>query len=313
MEFLTPGYILGAGFAVFVIVTILKTARVVPNKTAIVIERLGKYRTTLNSGFHILVPFLDRVAYEHTLKEEVIDVMEQQCVTKDNIEVGVDGVIYLQVIDPEKASYGISDYRLAVEQLAQTTMRSAIGKMELDKTFEERAEINKVVMEALDEAAAPWGVKLLRYEVSNIDLPASIKDSLEQQMRAERERRATIAKSEGDRQEKINVSEGEKQAVINASLAEKEKQVNEAEGRAQEITLLANATADGIKRIAAAIQEEGGKDAVNLRIAEQYVEQFGNLAKETNTMILPANLSDIAGAVAGLSEVLNKSKTGARV
>lgn len=306
MDFLSPAFILSAGAALILITLILKTARIVPNKQVYVIERLGKYSRTLSPGFHILVPFVDKVAYQHTLKEEVIDVPPQMCVTKDNIEVGVDGVIYLQVIDPEKASYGIDNYRNASAQLAQTTMRSVIGKMELDKTFEERAKINEAVMEALNEAASPWGVKLYRYEVSDIDLPESIKDALEQQMKAERERRALIARSEGEKQEKINISEGEKEAVINASLAEKEKQVNEAEGRAKEITLLAEATAEGIRGISSAINEEGGKDAVNLRIAEQYVEQFGKLAKESTTLLMPANLSDIGGTVAGLSEILNK-------
>jgi regulator of protease activity HflC (stomatin/prohibitin superfamily) len=308
MEYLSPGFVLSVGFAIFVIITVAKTARIVPNKSAVVIERLGRYRTTLRSGFHILIPFLDKVAYEHTLKEEVIDVPQQMCITKDNIEVGVDGVIYLQVIDAEKASYGIDDYRNAAAQLAQTTMRSVIGKMELDTTFEERAKINSAVMEALDEAASPWGVKLLRYEVSDIQLPASIKDALEQQMKAERERRATIARSEGEKQEKINISEGEKQAVINASLAEKEKQINEAQGRAEEITLLAEATGGGIERIATSINKEGGTSAVNLRIAEQYVEQFGHLAKETTSMIVPANLSDVSGMVAGLSTILDQVK-----
>lgn len=302
------GLVVGIGLALFVIITLVKTARIVPNRQAYVIERLGKYRTTLESGFHILIPFVDKVAYQHNLKEEVIDVPEQMCVTKDNIEVGVDGVLYLQVLDPKKASYGIDDYRYGAAQLAQTTMRSVIGKMELDKTFEERAQINKQVMEALDEATVPWGVKLLRYEISDIALPASIKDSLEQQMKAERERRAVIARSEGERQEKINISMGEKEAVINASLAEQQKQVNEAKGRAEEITLLAKATADGIREIGQAIKEEGGEKAVNLRIAEQYVTEFGKLAKEGNTLILPADLANIGGTVAGLSAVLDQIK-----
>ncbi|RTE87235.1 MULTISPECIES: SPFH domain-containing protein [Gammaproteobacteria] len=298
------GSVLAIGLALAVIVVILKTARIVPQRTNFVIERLGKYHRTLDSGFHLLIPFIDKVAYVHTLKEEVIDVTRQACVTKDNIQVGIDGILYLQVIDAHRASYGINDYRYAASQLAQTTMRSVIGQTDLDKTFEERAKINEAVVQALDEAASPWGVKVLRYEISDIELPASIKDALEQQMRAERERRAAIAKSEGERQAMINVSEGQKQEVINLSEAEKQKQINEAEGRAQEIQLVAEATAEGLKKIALAINEPGGKDAVNLRVAEQYVKEFGNLAKENNSMIIPAELANVGGAVAGITDIL---------
>lgn len=298
------GTILALGIALFVIITILKTARIVPQRSNFVVERLGKFSRTLDSGFHLLVPFIDKVAYQHTLKEEVIDVERQACVTKDNIQVGINGVMYIQVIDAHKASYGINNYRYAASQLAQTTMRSVIGQTDLDKTFEERSKINEEVVRALDEAAAPWGIKVLRYEISDIELPASIKDALEQQMRAERERRAAIAKSEGERQSMINVSEGLKQEVINMSEAEKQKQINEAEGRAKEIELIANATADGLQKIALAIKEEGGYEAMNLRIAEQYVKEFGNLAKTNNTMIIPAELANIGGAVAGLTEML---------
>ncbi len=296
--------ILAFGIALFVIITILKTARIVPQRSNFVIERLGKFSRTLDSGFHLLLPFIDKVAYQHTLKEEVIDVDRQACVTKDNIQVGINGVMYIQVIDAHKASYGINDYRYAASQLAQTTMRSVIGQTDLDKTFEERTKINEEVVRALDEAAAPWGIKVLRYEISDIELPASIKDALEQQMRAERERRAAIAKSEGERQSMINVSEGQKQEVINMSEAEKQKQINEAEGRAKEIELIATATAEGLQKIALAIKEEGGKEAMNLRIAEQYIKEFGNLAKTNNTMIIPAELANIGGAVAGLTEML---------
>jgi regulator of protease activity HflC (stomatin/prohibitin superfamily) len=301
---LDVGTVLAIGFAVAVIIVILKTARIVPQRTNFVIERLGRYNRTLDSGFHLLIPFIDKVAYQHTLKEEVIDVERQACVTRDNIQVGINGVLYIQVVDAHKASYGINDYRYAASQLAQTTMRSVIGQTDLDKTFEERARINEIVVQALDEAAAPWGIKVLRYEISDIELPMSIKDALEQQMRAERERRAAIAKSEGERQSMINVSEGHKQEVINLSEAEKQKQINEAEGRAREIELIAEATAEGLSKIAVAIQQPGGQDAVSLRVAEQYVKEFGNLAKETNTLILPAQLADIGGAVAGLTEVL---------
>ncbi|NLW05781.1 MAG: paraslipin [Pseudomonadaceae bacterium] len=301
--------ILAFGLALFVIITILKTARIVPQRSNFVIERLGKFSRTLDSGFHLLVPFIDKVAYQHTLKEEVIDVDRQACVTKDNIQVGINGVMYIQVIDAHKASYGINDYRYAASQLAQTTMRSVIGQTDLDKTFEERTKINEEVVKALDEAAAPWGIKVLRYEISDIELPASIKDALEQQMRAERERRAAIAKSEGERQSMINVSEGQKQEVINMSEAEKQKQINEAEGRAKEIELIANATADGLQKIALAIKEEGGHEAMNLRIAEQYIKEFGNLAKTNNTMIIPAELANIGGAVAGLNSILQAKAT----
>lgn len=303
------GTVLAIGFALAVIIVIFKTARIVPQRTNYVVERLGRYSRTLESGFHILIPFIDKVAYQHTLKEEVIDVERQACVTRDNIQVGINGVLYIQVVDAHKASYGINNYRYAASQLAQTTMRSVIGQTDLDKTFEERARINEVVVQALDEAAAPWGIKVLRYEISDIELPMSIKDALEQQMRAERERRAAIAKSEGERQSMINVSEGHKQEVINLSEAEKQKQINEAEGRAQEIELIAHATSEGLRKIAAAIQEPGGKDAVSLRVAEQYVGEFGKLAKETNTLILPAQLADIGSAVAGLTEVLNTAKS----
>ncbi len=293
---------------VFAVVAIAKTARVVPQRSAYVVERLGKYSKTLEAGFHILIPFIDKVAYRHTLKEEVIDVPRQMCVTKDNIQVAVDGVVYLQVMDAHAASYGINDYRYAATQLAQTTLRSVIGKIELDKTFEERDSINQQVVQALDEAAQPWGVKVLRYEIADIELPATIQDALEKQMRAERERRAVVAESEGERQAKINVSEGARQEVINHSEAEKMRQINEAEGRAREILLIADATARGLERVAQAINQEGGKEAVSLRVAEQYVKEFGKLAQTNNTMILPAELSDIGSAVAAITTTLNKVK-----
>lgn len=302
------GTLLALGIALFVIITVLKTARIVPQRSNFIVERLGKFHRILDSGFHLLIPFIDKVAYQHTLKEEVIDVDRQTCVTKDNIQVGINAIMYIQVVDSNKASYGVNNYRYAAAQLAQTTMRSVIGQTDLDKTFEERTKINEEVVKALDEAAKPWGVKVLRYEISDIELPISIKDALEQQMRAERERRAAIAKSEGERQAMINVSEGQKQEVINMSEAEKQKQINEAEGRAKEIELIATATAEGLRKIALAIREEGGQQAVNLRIAEQYVKEFGNLAKTNNTMIIPAELANIGGAVAGLSEVLKATQ-----
>ncbi len=291
-----------------VVVAIAKTAQIVPQRSAYVVERLGRFHSVLDAGFHLMIPFVDRVAYKHTLKEEAIDVPQQACVTKDNIQIHVDGVIYMQVIDPKLASYGIADYRFAATQLAQTTLRSVVGKIELDKSFEERVVINEKVVEVLAEASEPWGTKVLRYEVADIVLPETIRDALEKQMRAERERRAVVAESEGAREAKINVSEGMKQEMINVSEGDMQKQINEAKGRAEEITLIADATAAGIERIAMAINQPGGADAVSLRIAEQYVKEFGKLAKESNTLILPAELSDIGSVVASLSKTLTATQ-----
>ena len=295
-------------FLVLIIITVAKTAQIVPQRSAYVVERLGKYAKTLEAGFHLLIPFVDRIAYRHTMKEEAIDVDRQACVTRDNIQVVVNGVIYLQVVDPKAASYGITNYRYASTQLAQTTLRSVIGKIDLDKTFEEREAINVQVVDALDEAARPWGVKVLRYEIADIELPATILDALEKQMRAERERRAVVAQSEGEREAKINVSEGMKQETINLSVADKERQINEAEGRARQIELVAQATAEGLRLVAEAINTQGGKDAVALRVAEQYVTEFGKLAKTNNTMILPAELSNIGSAVAAITKTLDTVK-----
>ena len=290
-------FFLGVLLAFAVVVILLKTARVVPQREQFVIERLGKYAKTLDAGFHILVPFVDVVAYKHTLKEQTVDVPSQSCITKDNISVEIDGVIYLQVNDARAASYGIQDYMFATSQLAQTTLRSEIGKIELDRTFEERETINSQVVHAVDRAAEPWGVKILRYEIKDIVPPASVKDALEKQMRAERERRAVVASSEGERQARINVSEGERQEAINLSEAEKLRQINEAEGRAEEIRLIAEATAAGLRAVGAAVSEPGGKDAINLRVAEQWVTEFGKLAKANNTMIVPAQLGDVSTLV----------------
>lgn len=301
--------IIALAFLVLIIITIAKTAQIVPQRSAYVVERLGKYVKTLEAGFHLLIPFVDRIAYRHTMKEEAIDVDRQACVTKDNIQVVVNGVIYLQVVDPKAASYGIADYRYAATQLAQTTLRSVIGKIDLDKTFEEREAINTHVVDALDEAARPWGVKVMRYEIADIELPATILDALEKQMRAERERRAVVAQSEGEREAKINVSEGIKQETINLSIADKERQINEAEGKARQIELVAKATADGLRMVAEAINTAGGKDAVALRVAEQYVTEFGKLAKTNNTMILPAELSNIGAAVAAITKTLETAKS----
>ncbi len=296
--------VIAIAIVILVIITVFKTARIVPQKTAFIVERLGKYATTLDAGFHILIPFLDKVAYKHSLKEVAVDVPAQTCITKDNIAVEVDGVLYMQVMDAKKASYGIQDYLFASSQLAQTTMRSEIGKLELDRTFEEREAINGAIISAVDKASDPWGVKITRYEIKNITPPQSVKDALEKQMRAEREKRAAIAESEGERQAKINVAEGEKQQAIALSEGEKQKRINEAEGRAKEIELVAIATSEGIRKIADAINEPGGQDAVNLRVAEQYIKEFGNLAKENNTVIIPSTLSDVAGMVAAVTSLI---------
>jgi len=297
--------------AVLAFIILLTSLKVVPQRKAYIVERLGKYRTTLNAGFHILVPFIDRISYRHTLKEQAIDVDSQICITKDNIAVEVDGILYLQVIDPMKASYGIDNYIFASIQIAQTTMRSVIGKLELDKTFEERETINTSIVNAVDVASDPWGVKVSRYEVKNITPPQSIKDAMEKQMRAEREKRAVIAESEGHKQAKINVAEGDKQELIARSEGEKQRRINEAEGKASEIKAVATATAQGIKEIALAINSEGGLDAVNLRVAEQYINEFGKLASENNTMIIPSNLADISSIVATATQVFDKSKNKA--
>jgi regulator of protease activity HflC (stomatin/prohibitin superfamily) len=294
--------------AVFIIIIFLKTIRIVPQRSAFIVERLGKYKITFDAGFHILIPFIDKVSYKLSLKEQAIDVESQQCITRDNIAVEVDGILYLQVIDPKKAAYGIDNYRFASTQIAQTTMRSIIGKLELDRTFEERETINVSILEAVDMASDPWGVKVTRYEVKNIVPPQSIKDAMEKQMRAVREKRAVIAESEGEKQAKINVAEGEKEKLIKTSEGEKQKRINEAEGRAAEIEKVAKATAMGIREISSAINEEGGKDAVNLRIAEQYLTEFGKLAAENNTMIIPSNLTDLAGVIATATSVFEGSK-----
>jgi len=291
-----------------VLMTLLKTAKTVPHQTVYIVERLGKYSRTLYSGFHILIPFIDRIAYKHTLKEQAIDVPPQMCITKDNIAVEVDGILYLQVTDPARASYGITDYRFATIQLAQTTMRSLIGKLDLDRTFEERDATNTAIVRVLDEASDPWGVKVTRYEVKNITPPQTIRDAMEKQMRAEREKRALIAESEGEREARINRAEGEKQQNIRISEGEKMRQINVAEGRAREIELIATATAEGIRRVAEAIQQPGGSEAVSLRVAEQYVSAFAQLAKTNNTLILPANLGDVGGTVAALTQIMKNIK-----
>lgn len=303
-----PTTIIYIGLIFLALIIIFSNVKVVPQRKAYIVERLGKYRGTLTAGFNVLVPFIDKVRYRHTLKEQAIDVASQTCITKDNISVEVDGILYLQVIDPKKASYGIDDYRFAAIQIAQTTMRSVIGKLELDRTFEERDNINTVIVDAVDKASDPWGVKVSRYEVKNITPPQSIKDAMEKQMRAEREKRAMIAESEGEKQAKINVAEGDKQELIARSEGEMQKRINEAEGRAQEIERVANATAKGIREIATSIGEKNGIDAVNLRVAEQYIKEFGNLAQENNTMIIPTNMADISSIIATATSVIDSTK-----
>lgn len=295
--------------ALVILIAFAKTITIVPQRSAFIVERLGKFYNSLDAGFHILIPFIDRVAYRLTLKEQALDVPPQSCITKDNVAVEVDGILYLQVMDPQRASYGIDNYRYAAIQLAQTTLRSVMGKLELDRTFEERESINAAVVEAVDKAAEPWGIKVTRYEVKNILPPQSIKDAMEKQMRAEREKRALIAESEGDRQAKINRAEGDRQELIARSEGEKQKRINEAEGRAAEILRVAEATSEGLRLIASAIQTQGGKDAVSLRIAESYLSEFGKLAKTNNTMIIPSNLSDVGGMVAGISTVMEQLKS----
>jgi regulator of protease activity HflC (stomatin/prohibitin superfamily) len=284
--------------ALLVLIVIGKTAVVVPQQSAYVVERLGKYAATLDAGFHILLPFIDRIRYKHSLKETAIDIPEQVCITRDNVQVSVDGILYLKVLNPQRASYGISDYNFALIQLAQTTLRSEIGKIELDRTFEERTNINVQVVNELDKASDPWGVKVLRYEIKNITPPKGVLDAMEKQMRAEREKRAVILTSEGERDAAINQAEGEKQQVIKASEAKKQQQINEAEGGAAAILAIAQATAEGLRKVAETIQVPGGQEAVQLRVAEQYITKFGELAKTTNTLILPATVSDVGSMIA---------------
>ena len=289
---------------VLVLVVLLKTAVVVPQRSEYVVERLGKYRTTLEAGFHILFPFLDKVAYKRSLKEEPIDIGAQSCITADNVTLQVDGILYLQVVDAKMSAYGIDDYHFAVSQLAQTSLRSAIGKITLDNTFEARESLNARVVDALDEAATNWGVKVLRYEIKDIQPPRTVLEAMEKQMKAEREKRAEIARSEGEKQAIMNRAEGDKAEKIFLSEGEKLKRINEAEGRAQEILRVAEATAQGIRMVAEAIDSAGGRDAANLEVAKKYLDEFGKLAKENNTMIIPGNLTDISGMIAAAMSTL---------
>ena len=292
-----------------VLVIVAKTAVVVPQQSAYVVERLGRFHGILNAGFHVLLPFVDVIRYRHSLKETAVDIPAQVCITRDNVQVGVDGVLYLRVLNPERASYGISDYMFAISQLAQTTLRSEVGKIDLDRTFEERTNINTAVVSELDKASEAWGVKVLRYEIKNITPPADILAAMEKQMRAEREKRAVILTSEGTRDAAINTAEGMKQEVIKQSEARKQQQINEAEGEAAAITSVATATAEGIRRVAEAIKLPGGYEAVQLRVAEQYIGEFGELAKKGNTIVLPANVADVGSMMALAMKMLGRETT----
>lgn len=306
---MTAGTLVGFFIVMVVVVAIVKTAIVVPQQNGYVIERLGKYHRTIYAGFHILIPFFDRIAYRHTLKEEATDIPEQICITSDNVQVGIDGIVYMKVLDPHKASYGISDYMFAITQLAQTTLRSEVGKLELDKTFEERVNVNLRVVQEVDQASEAWGVKVLRYEIKNITPPRDVLDAMEKQMRAEREKRAAILKSEGERDAKINSAEGEKQRVIKESEASREQQVNEAAGEAQAILAVATATAESLRQVAIALETPGGKHAMQLRLGEEWIAQFGKLAKAGNTFVVPATLSDLSSMLAVATSIVKSGSS----
>jgi regulator of protease activity HflC (stomatin/prohibitin superfamily) len=284
----------------------------VPEQEAFVVEQFGKFRKTLGPGFHLVIPFIQKVAYKHILKEDVIDVPPQVCITKDNVQVTVDGILYMKVVDPVKASYGIANYRFATAQLAQTTMRSEIGKIDLDRSFSERDEINTAIVKSVDEASDPWGIKVTRYEIKDISPPDTILEAMEQQMRAEREKRAEILKSEGDRESRINVSKGEREEAINMSRGEKQRRINEAEGRAKAIELTAAATAEGIKEIARTIQQPKGKTAVSLRVAEQFISQFGRILDSAETSVLPMEAAQLKALVTAVLSGRSKSTGGAK-
>lgn len=309
---MTEALVVALVLAVLVIIIVAKTAVVVPQQSAYVVERLGKYRDTLGAGFHILIPFLDVIRYKHSLKENAVDIPEQVCITRDNVQVHVDGVLYMKVLNPERASYGVSDYLFAISQLAQTALRSEVGKIDLDRTFEERTHINTQVVNELDKASEPWGVKVLRYEIKNISPPKDVLAAMEKQMRAEREKRAVILTSEGERDAAVNVAEGQKQQVIKASEAKKQQQINEADGAAAAILALANATAEGIRSVAESIGIPGGYEAVQLRVAENYFIRFGELANASHsTLIVPANVADAASMVAtAMSIIKRQPETG---
>jgi regulator of protease activity HflC (stomatin/prohibitin superfamily) len=297
-------------FIIFVmaLVFVFKTINVVPQQHAWVVERLGKFHAVLAPGLNIVIPFVDRIAYKHVLKEIPLDVPPQVCITRDNTQLQVDGILYFQITDPMRASYGSSNYISAITQLAQTTLRSVIGRMELDKTFEEREHINTAIVNAIDESAANWGVKVLRYEIKDLTPPKEILHAMQAQITAEREKRALIAASEGRKQEQINIANGEREAQIARSEGDKQAAINRAQGQAAAIVALAEASASALRQVGAAIQEPGGADAVNLKVAEQYVGAFGQLAKTNNSIIIPANLGDMSGLIATAMQVVKTQK-----
>jgi regulator of protease activity HflC (stomatin/prohibitin superfamily) len=307
----TRSYAIPFFLAALVVVFLIESIRIVPQQNAWVVERFGKFHAVLEAGFNTIVPFIDRLAYRHSLKEVPLDVPEQVCITKDNTQLAVDGIIYYQVTDPRLASYGTSDYVLAITQLAQTTLRSEIGKMELDRTFESRDEINRQVVSVLDEAGRTWGVKVLRYEIKNLTPPEAILRSMQAQITAEREKRALIAKSEGQRQEEINLADGEKQAAVLKSEGEKLAAINRAQGEAIALTTVAEATATAVRTVAAAIGAPGGMQAANLKVAELYIRAFSGLARTNNTLIVPSNLSDMSTLVASAMTILDHSRPAA--
>ena len=304
---MTGALVVFVGLAVLVIIVISRTAVVVPQQSAFVVERLGRFRATLDAGFHILLPFIDAIRYRHSLKEHAVDIPEQICITRDNVQVHVDGVLYMKVLNPERASYGVTDYMFAISQLAQTALRSEIGKIELDRTFEARGQINTNVVSELDKATAPWGVKVLRYEIKNITPPKDVLQAMEKQMRAEREKRAVVLTSEGERDAKINAAEGDKQRVIKQSEANKQQQINEAESQAQAILAVATATAEGLRQVGIALSDRGGIEAMQLRIGEEYVKQFGKLAQAGTTLVVFANLTDLASIVTMATSIARKA------
>jgi len=308
MEVLTDGFIVAIFLILMAIIFALKSINVIPQQSAWVIERLGKFHKVLNPGLNFIIPFVDKVAYKHSLKEIPLDTPSQVCITRDNTQLSVDGILYFQVTDPKLASYGTSNYIVAVTQLAQTTLRSVIGKMVLDETFEERDLINNQVVSAIDEAALNWGVKVLRYEIKDLTPPAVILQAMQRQITAERDKRAVIFESEGKKQEQINLANGAREAAIAKSEGEKQSEINIAEGKAQATIAIARATAEAISTIAAASQQQGGDTAVNLKVAEQYIGAFSNLAKTNNTIIVPSNLSDVSGMVASVMKIIETGK-----
>lgn len=308
-DHLSGGLVVAIVLIVIALIFAFKSINVIPQQTAWVIERLGKFHKVLNPGLNFIIPFIDKVAYKHSLKEIPLDTPSQVCITRDNTQLSVDGILYFQVTDPKLASYGTSNYIIAVTQLAQTTLRSVIGKMVLDETFEERDLINNQVVSAIDEAALNWGVKVLRYEIKDLTPPAVILQAMQRQITAEREKRAVISESEGKKQEQINLATGAREAAIAKSEGEKQSEINVAEGKAQATIAIANATAQAISLIAKASEEQGGNTAINLKVAEQYIDAFSNLAKTNNTLIVPSNLSDVSGMVGSVMKIVQSTKT----